>query len=111
MHPTKGGLRIGKKAQQRLLDYPWPGNVRELQHCIERAVILEDKSEIDENNLALNSQTPKQKGTQIQTFEEMEKQMIHASIEREKGNMSAAAKSLGITRPTLYKKMKRYGIK
>ena len=107
----KPGLRIGKKAQQRLLDYPWPGNVRELQHCIERAVILEDKSEIDENNLALNSQTPKQKGTQIQTFEEMEKQMIHASIEREKGNMSAAAKSLGITRPTLYKKMKRYGIK
>jgi DNA-binding NtrC family response regulator len=106
----KPGLRIGKKAQQRLLDYPWPGNVRELRHCIERAVILEDKSEIDENNLALNSQTPQQKDTRIQTFEEMEKQMIYASIEREKGNMSAVAKSLGITRPTLYKKMKRYGI-
>ncbi len=107
----KPGLKIGKKAEQRLLDYPWPGNVRELQHCIERAVILADKAEIDENNLALNSDIKQHPIHSFQTFEEMEKQMIIASIEKEKGNMSAVAKSLGITRPTLYKKMKRYDIK
>jgi DNA-binding NtrC family response regulator len=107
----KPGFKIGKKAEQRLMNYPWPGNVRELQHCIERAVILADKTEIDENNLALNSPVQQTSNVSIQTFEEMEKQMIIASIEKEKRNMSAVAKSLGITRPTLYKKMKRYNIK
>jgi DNA-binding NtrC family response regulator len=107
----KPGLTIGKKAEQRLMNYPWPGNVRELQHCIERAVILADKAEIDENNLALNSHVQQTGSFSNQTFEEMEKQMIIASIEKENRNMSAVAKSLGITRPTLYKKMKRYDIK
>ena len=93
------------------MDYLWPGNVRELQHCIERAVILADKAEIDESNLALNSHVQQAGSLSIQTFEEMEKQMIIASIEKENRNMSAVAKSLGITRPTLYKKMKRYDIK
>ena len=86
-------------------------NVRELQHCIERAVILADKDEIDENNLALNSHVQQAGSFSNQTFEEMERQMIIASIEKENRNMSAVAKSLGITRPTLYKKMKRYDIK
>ena len=107
----KSGLRIGKKAEQKLMDYPWPGNVRELQHCIERAVILADKGEIDENNLALNNQIQQAGSVSFQTFDEMEKQMIIACIEKENGNMSSVAKSLGITRPTLYKKMKRYNIK
>lgn len=107
----KHGLKIGKKAEQRLMDYPWPGNVRELQHCIERAVILADKTEIDENTLALNSGIKQQRAHSFQTLEDMEKQMIIASIEKEKGNMSSVAKILGITRPTLYKKMKRYNIK
>jgi transcriptional regulator with PAS, ATPase and Fis domain len=106
----KPGLEISQKAQQRLINYPWPGNVRELQHCIERAVILSDKSEIDENNLALNSQIQQKGSVTFQTFEEMEKQMILSSIEKENGNLSAVAKSLGITRPTLYSKMKRYDI-
>jgi DNA-binding NtrC family response regulator len=107
----KHGLKIGKKAEERLMTYPWPGNVRELQHCIERAVILADKTEIDENLLALNTEIKLPSTQSFQTFEEMEKQMILASIKKEKGNMSAVAKSLGITRPTLYKKMKRYDIK
>jgi DNA-binding NtrC family response regulator len=107
----KPGLRIGKKAEQKLMDYPWPGNVREVQHCIERAVILAEKDEIEEPNLALSSQVQQAGSVSFQTFEEMENRMIIASIEKENGNMSAVAKSLGITRPTLYKKMKRYDIK
>ena len=107
---NKSSLEISQKAQQRLMNYPWPGNVRELQHCIERAVILADKAEIDENNLALTSNTQQTGSFPYQTFEEMEKQMILNNIEREHGNMSAVAKNLGITRPTLYSKMKKYGI-
>jgi len=107
---NKPGLKIIPKANQKLMNYPWPGNVRELQHCIERAVILADKDEIDEHNLALTSNLQQKNSFPIQTFEEMEKQMILASIEKEKGNMSAVAKNLGITRPTLYNKMKRYHI-
>lgn len=107
----KPALKIGKNAEQRLMNYPWPGNVRELQHCIERAVILADKAEIDENNLALNSHVQQTGSFSNQTFEDMEKQMIIVSIDKEHRNMSAVAKSLGITRPTLYKKMKRYDIK
>ena len=107
----KPGLSIGKEAQHRLKDYPWPGNVRELQHCIERAVILADKKEIDENTLALRGQITASHMLSPRTFEEMEKKMIISWLEKENRNMSAVAKSLGITRPTLYKKMKRYGIK
>ena len=51
-----------------------------------------------------------QKDLQNKTIEEMEREMILASIDKEKGNMSAVAKNLGITRQTLYKKLKRYGI-
>jgi len=107
----KPDLKISRNAEQRLVDYPWPGNVRELQHCIERAVILADKSEIEENNLALSSRFQQPDTSTFKTFEEMEKEMIRASIGKENGNMSAVAKSLGITRPTLYQKMKRYNIK
>jgi DNA-binding NtrC family response regulator len=106
----KPSLTIGKKAEKRLMDYPWPGNVRELQHCIERAVILAGKDEIDENTLALSSQASPPESKSPRTFEEMEKQMIIAAMDKENRNMSAVAKSLGITRPTLYKKMKRYDI-
>ena len=108
---NKPGIKLQVNAEQRLMNYPWPGNVRELQHCIERAVILTDGNQIEETNLALNSQIQSSGSVTIQTFDEMEKQMILASIEKEKGNMSAVAKSLGITRPTLYSKMNRYDIK
>ncbi len=107
---NKPSLKINSKAEQRLMSYPWPGNVRELQHCIERAVILADKSEVDENNLALSGHIQQQPDTSVQTLEEMEKQMILASIEQANGNLSAVAKNLGIARPTLYNKMKRYKI-
>jgi DNA-binding NtrC family response regulator len=107
---NKAGLTISQEAKQKLKNYTWPGNVRELQHCIERAVILAEKVEIDESNLALSSPSPQNREFSFQTFEEMEKQMILACIEKESGNMSAVAKNLGITRPTLYNKLKRYGI-
>ena len=107
----KQGLKISKKAKRKLLKYNWPGNVRELQHSVEKAVILSENSILDDTNFTLNQQ-PKiiNKSFQNLTLEEMEKIMITNCIDKEKGNMSNVAKKLGITRQTLYNKLKKYGI-
>ncbi len=107
----KIGLKINQKAENKLLKYNWPGNVRELQHCIEKAVILTDDKTLNESNFDFNNNAGGDKSNfQNKTIEEMEKEMILAKINKEKGNMSAVAKKLGITRQTLYNKLKKYGI-
>jgi len=106
---NKPEIKISQKAGDKLLKYNWPGNVRELQHCIEKAVILTETNVLTENSFDLNFSTDSLQKMDFQnkTIEEMELEMILASIEKEKGNMSAVAKKLGITRPTLYKKLKK----
>jgi len=105
----KPGLVIHQKTKQKLLKYSWPGNVRELQHCIEKAVILADSKTLTEANFTLHANGAILKNNiQAKTIEEMEKEMILASIQKENGNMSRAAKNLGISRPTLYKKLKDF---
>lgn len=107
----KYGLKINQKAVQKLLKYKWPGNVRELQHTIEKAVILADDRVLNEDSFTLNDNNINLQGDlKNKTIEEMEKEMILASIHKEKGNMSTVAKKLGITRQTLYNKLKRYEI-
>jgi DNA-binding NtrC family response regulator len=104
----KPGLKISQNAGQKLLKYTWPGNVRELQHCVEKAVILAETIVLGEDSFTLNNKSSDQRmDFQNKTIEEMELEMITATIEKEKGNMSAVAKKLGITRPTLYKKLKK----
>jgi len=108
MKYDKPGLKMSQKAGQKLLQYAWPGNVRELQHCIEKAVILAETNVLTVECFSLNNTNSNQKiDFHNKTIEEMEQEMILASIEKEKGNMSAVAKKLGITRPTLYKKLKK----
>lgn len=104
----KHKLHIDQKAQKKLLNYSWPGNVRELQHCIEKAVILVDTQTIGEDSFTLSDASSSQNiDLGNKTIEEMENDMIMACIEKEKGNLSAVAKKLGISRPTLYKKLKK----
>lgn len=108
---NKHGLKISQKAGQKLMNYSWPGNVRELQHCIEKAVILADSNILGVSSFNLFDNTSDHDiNLQNSTIEEMEKTMILSSIKKEKGNMSAVAKNLGITRQTLYNKLKRYDI-
>jgi len=104
---NKTGIKLSHKAAQKLLKHQWPGNVRELQHSIEKAVILADSTVLHEESFALH-QPSKSTSSQFpqKTIEEMEKEMIQAALEKENGNMSAVAKTLGISRPTLYKKLK-----
>jgi transcriptional regulator with PAS, ATPase and Fis domain len=107
----KVGLRINEEAKQKLLKHHWPGNVRELQHCIEKAVILADDKLLNKTNFTFdNNLLTSKNNVPFQTIEEMEKEMILSSIAKEKGNMSAVAKNLGITRQTLYNKLRKYGI-
>ncbi len=107
----KSGLKINQKAFEKLLKYKWPGNVRELQHTMEKAVILADDKVLNEDSFLLSdTNTNLQKELQNKTIEEMEKDMILASIHKKQGNMSAVAINLGITRQTLYNKLKKYGI-
>lgn len=107
----KEGLKINQKAIQKLLKYKWPGNVRELQHSMEKAVILAEDKVLTEFSFTLNNNTSSPDlNMQNKTIEEMEKEMILNSITQEKSNMSSVAKNLGITRQTLYNKLKKYGI-
>lgn len=104
---NKAGIKLSRKAAQKLLNHQWPGNVRELQHSIEKAVILADSAVLNEESFALQNPI-KSTASQLhhKTIEEMENEMIRLAIEKENGNMSAVAKMLGISRPTLYKKLK-----
>ena len=110
------GQKYGKKnlsfafsTQERLLNYPWPGNVRELQHAIEKAVIMCESNILKPNDFFFKTITT-ELTPQISTLEEMEKEMIRKAIERNEGNISAIASQLGITRQTLYNKMKKFGL-
>jgi len=106
----KPGLKISPEALKAISSYQWPGNVRELQHCMERAVIMADRDRIDKQNLALNLAGSNVPAAAFQTLDEMEKQMIVTSLEREGGKIKAVAEKLGITRQTLYNKIRKYGI-
>ena len=98
-------------AVREMHDYPWAGNIRELQHTVEKAVILCDGRTIAPATLLLRpapaETSPK---TGFSTLEEMERAMIAEAVARCGGNLTEVARQLGITRQTLYNKIKRYGL-
>jgi DNA-binding NtrC family response regulator len=104
---NKQGIRINQAAMEKLLRYSWPGNVRELQHAIEKAVILSDKDILSPDDFFTRNKPGSSPYNSAPTLEEMEKQLIQQALDRNNGNFSAAATQLGITRQTLYNKMKR----
>ena len=106
----KAELKISSEALKLISEHHWPGNVRELQHGMERAVIMADREVIDTQHLALNPAGSDVPAAAFQTLEEMEKQMIVTNLEREGGKIKAVADKLGITRQTLYNKLRKYGI-
>lgn len=109
---SKPCLGISKKAHRKLLDAPWHGNIRELQHTIEKAVIMSEGGLLQsEDFLISKSDSARQKGKNApETLEDMERNMIKASLDSNEGNLSSAAAQLGITRQTLYNKMKKFNL-
>ena len=103
----KPSLRINAAAEEKLLGYPWPGNVRELQHTIERAVILCDNTILTPSDFLLKPGNPSTIDTTVKTLDEMEYLMITKALDKYDGNYSAAANELGISRQTLYNKIKK----
>ena len=107
----KSNLKINHKAQEKLLDYHWPGNIRELEHSIEKAVILSDSNVLKPDDFFLRPNGRNNSDLQSLKLEDMEKNLISQALDKNPGNVSAAADVLGITRQTLYNKMKKFGIK
>lgn len=106
----KPGLRINQQARDKLLRYPWPGNVRELQHTIEKAVILSEGNVLKPDDFFFRSTLPAGKDENDLKLDEMEKRLIVTALSKSENNMSAASELLGITRQTLYNKIKKYGL-
>lgn len=101
-------LVLSPEWMNRLQQYSWPGNIRELQHAIERAVIMENP----ESMVPIDSPIPLPPPSKTQDYnlEEVEKDLILKAISKHQGNISKAAKELGLGRTTLYRKMNKYGL-
>jgi DNA-binding NtrC family response regulator len=104
-------LQLSKAAILKLKQHKWPGNIREFQHVIEKSVILADVGELKATDILIGNERGKQQ-QQIDTLNlsENEQFLIEKAIHHTGGNVSMAAKELGINRSTLYDKMKKYGL-
>ena len=95
-------------AMQALLDHPWPGNIRELGHVIERAVLLSQSDTIRIGDLALRA--PAMAGTRLEDLplEDVEKILIRKALAKHGGNVSRAARALGLSRSALYRRLEYF---
>lgn len=107
---NKPGLILDASAEKTLRNWRWPGNVRELQHCMERAVILTDGKTITERSFQFNTASNSASASYEGTLEEVEARLFQHAIRKHNGNMTAVAAQLGISRQTLYNKIKKYGL-
>ena len=98
---------IDEEAKTLLESRPWNGNIRELQNCMEKAVILSDGNILTAKDLSIDSPASGLRMTESSPDEESR---IREAMRRSAGNISAAAKMLGVSRPTLYAKLKKYGL-
>ena len=106
----KPGLKLSPEAARKLTDHPWYGNIRELEHAVEKAVIIADGNTLLAGDFQLTVPAQRTDAPEATTLEEMEAEMIRKCVAKCAGNLTAVATTLGITRQTLYNKMKKYGI-
>ncbi len=107
----RGDVRLSDEVLAALVNHSWPGNIRELQHVMERAVILADNDGIIASvQIQDSSKVDTAVTAEFISLDEMERSMVQKAIAMNNGNLSQAAVQLGITRQTLYNKMKRYGL-
>ena len=103
---------LSAEAMAKLKEHRWSGNIRELQNCIEKAVILSEDGELQPQDIQLPQSAPVHEEDEMveETLEMVEERTIRAAMSRFGGNLSLVAKSLDISRPTLYSKLKKYNI-
>jgi DNA-binding NtrC family response regulator len=107
---SKPGLKMDETAEAALKKWTWPGNVRELRHSMERAVILAENELITGDSFQFTSAASLSTASFDGSLDEVERRLIEYALRRHSGNMSAVALQLGISRQTLYNKMKKYGL-
>jgi transcriptional regulator of acetoin/glycerol metabolism len=93
---------------QALLGYHWPGNVRELEHTIERAVLLAEGDTVRPGDLSLRGGGDGAARIEQMSLEEVERLLIQKALARFDGNVSSAAKALGLSRSALYRRIERH---
>ncbi|HAH36347.1 DNA-binding transcriptional response regulator, NtrC family, contains REC, AAA-type ATPase, and a Fis-type DNA-binding domains [Algoriphagus ornithinivorans] len=100
-------------AMELLQRYPWPGNIRELQHAIERAIIMAEGNQLDSRDFFFLSAKPASEKAPVSNtlnLDDMERSTIQRAIDKNGGNISKAAKELGLTRASLYRRLEKYGL-
>ncbi len=103
---------LGGNALKQLRKYSWPGNVRELQHAIERAVILSDNDTLmpEDFYFLTGNQTADELQMDDYNLDNVERTVIQKAIKKHNGNISKAAKELGLTRASLYRRLGKHGL-
>ena len=105
--------RVSEETLARLKKHSWPGNIRELQHAVERAVIMSESNTLQPHDFFLSSmEEDKSNGINLgnMNLEETEKILIRKVIDKHGGNISKAAKELGLTRASLYRRIEKHGL-
>ncbi|WP_199742023.1 sigma-54 dependent transcriptional regulator, partial [Corallococcus sp. CA047B] len=108
------GVHLAPDALEALMAYPWPGNVRELEHAVERSLLMATGDRVAAEDLLLKRAGPNSGGSarlEEMTLEEVERYLIERALGRQDGNVSEAAKALGLSRSALYRRLQYYGIK
>jgi len=103
---------IDKKATDKLKSYAWPGNIRELRHTIERTMIMNESAHFEAQDFVLSATEPASEELTLESYnlEKTEKLMIRKILTKYHGNISKAARALGITRSSLYRRMEKYDL-
>ena len=107
----RGSLTLSPEAIDAIEAHPWAGNVREMENCVKRAVIMAEGTIIGPADLGLNAEVRSEDLNLRQVRDLAEKQAVMRVLGRTDGNMSKAAEMLGISRPTLYELLDRFGLR
>ena len=108
----KSSLNFSQEALAAIESHGWPGNVREMENCIKRAVIMTDGSNIAAEDLGLNASDVDMEPLNLREVREKEEyKVLIKALARADGNVAQVAKLLGVSRPTIYDLMSRYGLK
>ena len=109
---NKGNMRVHAATMKKLQKFSWPGNVRELQHAVERAVIMSDSAVLQPMDFYLTATDGQEESLAFENYnlEDAEKIIIRKAIDKYGGNISQAARELGLTRASLYRRLGKYGL-
>ena len=118
---TKNAKKLSPAALNALIEYDWPGNVRELEHAIEGAILLSSGDTIEVNDLSMYSHRPERagvaeggspaQGSEQESLEDLEREHIERMLRQHNYSRTKTADALGISKKTLYLKIKRYNLK